>query len=167
MPPFHGTELRLCRSNSALGDAFWAGRASCGSRAELPGLCGIRRRDNTWPRFSLNGRLALCGRRSDLPRKAKMNCFASREAQKWGGEEPSPSPAPAQRHPASLPHLAGGGSALWECCSPEGFNGEPFWVRIASAARAQVVKDEDALVREGVLRCCLKHATPQIKAQQL
>lgn len=124
LPPFHGTELRLCRSNSALGDAFWAGRASCGSGGELPGLCGIRRRDNTWPRFSLNGRLALCGRRSDLPRKAKMNCFASREAQKrGGGDQPQPSPSPAAPGVSATPRW--GGSALWECCSPEGFNGEP------------------------------------------
>lgn len=104
---------------TALGRCFLGGRTSCGSWGELPGLCGIRRLDNTRPGFRLNGRLTLCGHGSDLPRWAKMNCFASREAQEWG--EPSPSPAV----PVVSAAPCWGGSALRESCSQEIFNGKP------------------------------------------
>ena len=104
---------------TARGRCFLGGRASCGSSGELPGLCGIRRLDNIRPGFSLNGQLALCGHRSDLLRRAKMNCFASQEARERG--KPSPSPAV----PAVSAAPCRGGSAPRESCSYEVFNGEP------------------------------------------
>lgn len=145
----------------APGRSFLGRWASCRSRGELPGPCGIHHQGNTWPGFSRNGWLVLCGRRSDLPRRAEMNCFASQEAQKPG--EPNSSPAV----PVVSATPGRGGSAPWKRRSQEGFNGEPSFGSGWQVLLGCPAFGEDALSREGVLKLCLRHAPPQIKVQQL